>query len=159
MARATVAGNAVSDQCRMVTIEQMPLEPAAMIGKPVERHHIGEVVGRHINAPGIPIEDSDIIAAARLRQKNVPDPGRRPERSSYCDAIGSGGSAGVQHRSAAGRNRGARATSGHRPGRQTTQLFRRKLGVADRRPGAKFRLRLQDAGRPTMRRETVLGRR
>jgi hypothetical protein len=44
-----------------------------VIGVPVKRHHVREIVGAHIDASAIPIEDSDIVVAPGPRPKNVPD--------------------------------------------------------------------------------------
>jgi hypothetical protein len=38
----------------------------------VQRHHIGEIVSRDVDAPRIPIKQPQIVAAG-LRQKYVPD--------------------------------------------------------------------------------------
>src|SRR5690349_11928 len=54
-------------------IEQGSLHPAPAVGIPVRCHHIGEIVRRHSNAPGIPIEEPDVIGSAIARQEVVPD--------------------------------------------------------------------------------------
>jgi hypothetical protein len=62
-----VASHAVREKLGMVMVEQERLVAASVIGVPVERHHIGEIVRAHVGAPAIPIEDSDVVAAAGPR--------------------------------------------------------------------------------------------
>jgi hypothetical protein len=65
----------VREQLRVVTIEQRALGAAPAIGIPMHRHHVGEIVGGDVDAPGIPIEQPQILAAVGTRQKDVPDMG------------------------------------------------------------------------------------
>ena len=55
-------------------IEQRPLQSAPALGIPVRRHHVGEVVRGHADAPDIPIEKPHVRAAV-ARQEVVPDVG------------------------------------------------------------------------------------
>src|SRR5215510_15395394 len=59
----------------MVVIQQGPLECSAQIRIPVQCHHVGKIVSADVDAPGIPIKDSNIIAGASLWQEYVPDVG------------------------------------------------------------------------------------
>ena len=57
----------------MVVVEQRGLKDAAEIRVPVKRHHVGEIVGAHIDAPKIRTKDLNVVAAAGLGQEDVPD--------------------------------------------------------------------------------------
>ena len=56
----------------MVMIEQVTLIAPPVVGKPMQRHHVGEIVGGDINAPGGPVEEAHIVTAV-ARQEHVPD--------------------------------------------------------------------------------------
>ena len=58
----------------MVAIQQGLLHPAAAVGIPVHREHIGKIVSRYIHTPAIPIEQSNIVPAV-AGQEVVPDVG------------------------------------------------------------------------------------
>src|SRR5262249_32799946 len=53
-------------------IEQGSLHPPPAVRIPVRCHHIRDIVSRHSNASGIPIEESD-VSGAIPREEIVPD--------------------------------------------------------------------------------------
>ena len=63
-----VAGHAVRQKLRVVTIEQRPLGTTPAIGVPLQRHHIGEIVGADVDA----LKMTERGAAADAPWRTVP---------------------------------------------------------------------------------------
>src|SRR5438105_643979 len=56
----------------MIAGKERLLDPPPSVGIPKHRHHVSEVVGRHVDAPAFPIQQPGIIASIRPRQKKIP---------------------------------------------------------------------------------------
>src|SRR6266852_5676046 len=70
-----IAPHAARDEGGMISREARPLQPTPALRIPMHRHHVGEIVGADVDAPAIPVEESDLVAVRVSRVKGVPGVG------------------------------------------------------------------------------------
>jgi len=70
---AVVVAHAVRHERRAVAVRQRLLDSATALGIPPHRHHAGEAIRCGVDAPAVPIEKPDVVAAAIPWQKAIPN--------------------------------------------------------------------------------------